>query len=85
MSEYITPQPLPEDTIYIGPKSLNVIYFKHDGVDWIGLHIDDIRLGSVLITLEPGGAANVSRSLAGIVHQLGELRSEWVATNGGQG
>jgi hypothetical protein len=76
---------LSADTIYICPKHINLIYFQELGVDWIGLAIDDVRLGSVLVTLEPGGAAHISRTLAGMLRQLPHLRSEWVATNGGQG
>jgi hypothetical protein len=79
----IAPGQLPEDTIYICPTSVNYIYFNEDGVDWIGLAIDDHRLGPVLATLEPGGAAHISRSLAGLLRNLPRMRSEWVATNGG--
>ena len=76
---------LSADTVYVCPTSINLIYFQEVGSDWIGLRIDDPRLGSVLVTLEPRGAAYHSRHLAGLLRNLPRLRSEWVATNGGQG
>ena len=38
---------LSADTVYVCPTSINLIYFQEVGSDWIGLHIDDPRLGSV--------------------------------------
>ena len=73
------------EAIFVQPYGIKFMYVQHpEGGEFLCLGSTDAELGQVIFTLTPEGAARVATTLAGMIRRLPELRSEWVATNGGQ-
>jgi hypothetical protein len=72
------------EAVWVTPQEIQYVYLQEGGDDWLALSITDPRLGPVLVTLAPDGAAHVARSLTRMLRNLPSLRSEWSEANGGQ-
>jgi hypothetical protein len=72
------------NTDWLGVAEIKVMYIQDQGQDWLALHITEPDGHHVIVPVPPSGAAYIAKALTGMLDNLGELRSEWVATNGGK-